>query len=64
MSWRTFRLSEMHRRIDDALRAEQRRRFANPFEIQRLKKLKLAIRDRLAALARSPEQATAMRREH
>ncbi|MCH4152022.1 MAG: YdcH family protein [Sphingobium sp.] len=52
MKWRAFRLHELHRRIDEALRAEQRQSFPNPFEIMRLKKLKLAIKDRLAMLAR------------
>jgi len=52
MSWTAFRLNEMHGRIDEALRAEQRRKLPNPFEITRLKKLKLAIKDRLAMLSR------------
>ncbi len=56
MNWRAFRLHEMHRRIDEALRAEQRRGFPNPFEIMRLK-LKLAIKDRLAMLARKQARA-------
>jgi hypothetical protein len=54
MNWRAFRLHEMHKRIDEALRAEQRHRIPNPFEIMRLKKLKLAIKDRLARLSRTP----------
>lgn len=57
MTWRAFRLTEWHRRIDEALRAEQRRRFPNPFEIVRLRKLKTAIKDRLAAMARKPMPA-------
>lgn len=56
MSWRVFRLHEMHKRIDEALRAEQRNTFPNPFEVMRLKKLKLALKDRLAALARTPRR--------
>ena len=52
MSDTTFRLLERHQRLDDHLRRAQSRRFADPFEIMRLKKLKLAIRDRLARLAR------------
>lgn len=51
MSDRTFRLLERHQKLDDALRRAQRRRWADPFEVARLKKLKLAIKDRLARLA-------------
>ena len=57
MSWRSFRLTELHRRIDDLIRNEQRRTVPNPFEIMRLKKLRLAIKDRLASLTRTPEKA-------
>lgn len=57
MNWRSFRLHERHKRIDDALRLEQRRTFPNPFEIMRLKKLKLDIKDRLADLRRTPTRA-------
>ena len=52
MSDRIFRLLERHRRVDDALRDAQRRRWVDPFEIVRLKKLKLALQGRLARLAR------------
>lgn len=48
----TFRLLERHQRLDELLRRAQTKRFADPLEIARLKKLKLAIRDRLARLAR------------
>ena len=51
MSDRIFRLLERHQKLDDALRRAQRRRWADPFEVARLKKLKLAIKDRLARLA-------------
>lgn len=57
MSDRIFRLMERHRRLDDLLRLAQSRRLADPFEVMRLKKLKLAIKDRLARLARRPERA-------
>ena len=57
MNWRAFRLHEMHKRIDEALRAEQRRSIPNPFKVMRLKKLKLAIKDRLAMLARKHVRA-------
>jgi hypothetical protein len=43
---------ERHQKLDELLRRAQSRRFTDPFEIGRLKKLKLAIKDRLARLAR------------
>lgn len=52
MSDRLFRLMERHQKLDDRLRAVQRGRFPDPFEIARLKKLKLAVKDRLAAAVR------------
>lgn len=54
MSDRVFRLMERHQKLDEALRHAQRRRLADPFEIVRLKKLKLAIKDRMARLMRRP----------
>ncbi len=57
MNWRAFRLNQIHLRIDDALRAEKRRVVPNPFEILRLKRLKLSIRERLVALALQPKRA-------
>ena len=54
MSDRYFRLLERHQKLDERLRNLQRRRFADPFELARLKKLKLAIKDRLARLIRGP----------
>ena len=52
MSDHAFLLLERHQRLDEQLRRAQARRFADPFEIARLKKLKLAIKDRLARLVR------------
>ena len=52
MSDRLFRLLERHQQIDTELRSAQRRRWVDPFEIARLKKLKLALKDRLARIAR------------
>ncbi|MEY4721786.1 MAG: hypothetical protein RIQ46_1511 [Pseudomonadota bacterium] len=57
MSDRVFRLLERHRKLDDLLRSAQSRRFADPFEIVRLKKLKLAIKDRLSRIVRRPVRA-------
>ena len=50
MSDRVFRLMERHQKLDDLLRLAQRRRWADPFEIARIKKLKLVLKDRLARL--------------
>lgn len=47
MSDRLFRLMERHQKLDEALHRLQRRRWADPLEVARLKKLKLAIKDRL-----------------
>lgn len=57
MSTSVFRLLERHQRLDDRLRLAQSVRRADPFEIARLKKLKLAIKDRIARLARLPKTA-------
>lgn len=48
MSDRVFRLLERHQKLDALLRREQARRWVDPAAIVRLKKLKLAIKDRLA----------------
>ena len=50
MSKLIFRLMSRHQQIDTALRREQARRLPDFARLQRLKKLKLAIKDRLAAL--------------
>ncbi|MCC6826935.1 MAG: YdcH family protein [Novosphingobium sp.] len=57
MSDRVFRLLETHQRLDDQLRLAQSRRVPDPFEVGRLKRLKLAIKDRLARFARTPASA-------
>ena len=54
---RFYRLTELHRQIDDALRRESRRRGVDPFRLLRLKTLKLALRKRLASLSRQPALA-------
>ncbi|BEV02245.1 YdcH family protein [Novosphingobium olei] len=54
MSNLTFRLLERHQKLDAALRLAQTRRWVDPFEIARLKKLKLMVKDRLSRLARRP----------
>jgi uncharacterized protein YdcH (DUF465 family) len=57
MSDTVFRLLERHQKLDERLRLAQRRRWADPFEISRLKKLKLLIKDRLARIARGRRTA-------
>ncbi len=59
MSDRVFRLLERHQKLDEALRRLQAKRWPDTFEIARLKKLKLAIKDRLARLARRPARSRA-----
>ena len=54
MSDRVFRLLERHQKLDELLCRAQRRNWADPFEIARLKKRKLAIKDRLARVAIRP----------
>lgn len=51
MSLSVYRLLERHQRLDERLRLAQARRIVDPFEVGRLKKLKLAIKDRIARLA-------------
>lgn len=57
MSSRLFRLTEIHQRIDDALRREQKRRFPDLFRTMKLKKLKLRTKDLIHRLYRSPRRA-------
>ena len=49
MSDPIFRLMERHQQLDARLQSARTRRWTDPFEIARLKKLKLALKDRLAA---------------
>lgn len=49
MSAYIYRLSVVHRRLDEEIRAEIRRRFPDTIRLLRLKKLRLAVKDRIAA---------------
>lgn len=51
MTLESFRLAVTHQRLDDAIRDESKRSWPDVARIQRLKKLKLAIKDRLNSLA-------------
>ena len=52
MSDHFFRLLERHQRLDGHLRRLQSARWPDPFEIARFKKLKLALKDRLAGFVK------------
>ena len=47
-----YRLSVVHRRLDEEIRAEIRRRFPDSIRLLRLKKLRLAVKDRIATSMR------------
>jgi len=47
-----YRLSVVHRRLDEEVRGEAQRRAPDLARLLRLKKLRLAVKDRLAALMR------------
>ncbi|WP_082594497.1 DUF465 domain-containing protein [Sphingomonas sp. Root710] len=49
MSDRLFRLMEHHQKLDRLLSEARQRRWIDPLEILKLKKMKLAVKDRLAA---------------
>jgi uncharacterized protein len=59
MSNRSFRLLEQHQRLDEELRGELRRSWPSFARIQRLKKMKLAVKDRLQKLMRGKAVQTA-----
>jgi hypothetical protein len=54
MTFSSFRLLQYHQKIDRELRAEMNRRWPDMFRIQKLKRLKLAVKDRLQSHAQSP----------
>jgi hypothetical protein len=52
MSSSTYRLTQTHRRLDDAISREMSRRLPDSLKLLRLKKLRLLVKDRLAKLMR------------
>jgi hypothetical protein len=52
-----YRLTNIHRRLDEQIRRELTRRLPDSLRLLRLKKLKLAVKDRLHALTRQPRGA-------
>lgn len=52
MSSTAYRLTHIHRRLDEAITRELSRRLPDSLKLLRLKKLRLAVKDRLATLMR------------
>ena len=59
MSDQAYRLLERHQKLDERLRALLNLRWPDPFELARIKKLKLALKDRMARLAIGPRRKRA-----
>ena len=57
MTARIFRLTQIHQRIDERLRAEMRKRRSDWLEMARLKKMKLRAKDALHRLMRRGSRA-------
>jgi len=51
MSDRDFRLLQYHQKLDDELRSEMRRAWPSFDRIQRLKRMKLAVKDKLQRMS-------------
>ncbi|MCC6478554.1 YdcH family protein [Sphingorhabdus sp.] len=58
MSEHTFRLMQYHQKLDEELRAELRRSWPSFARIQRLKRMKLAVKDKLQALLSKRRKAS------
>jgi len=52
MSASTYRLTAIHRSLDESIRKEMKRTLPDSLRLLRLKKMKLAVKDRLTALMR------------
>ena len=59
MSDLMFRLTERHQRLDDQIRAEQAQRWPDAGRLAQLKRMKLAIKDRLARIMTRPQRTSA-----
>jgi hypothetical protein len=57
MSSVAYRLTRIHRSLDDAIRLEMERRLPDSLRLLRLKKLRLAVKDRLTAMLRKGRPA-------
>ncbi len=54
-----FRLTVIHRRLEDEIKRELKKRLPDTFRLLRLKKLKLAVKDRLYAQMRGKRRVSA-----
>ncbi len=54
-----YRLSVIHRRLEDEIGRELKKRFPDDFRLLRLKKLKLAVKDRLHVHMRRERRVSA-----
>ena len=52
-----YRLTVIHRKLDDEIGRELKRRFPDTMRLLRLKKLRLAVKDRLFRLVPQPRSA-------
>lgn len=50
MSASTYRLTHIHRSLDDAIAREMKARIPDSLRLLRLKRLKLSVKDRLSGL--------------
>jgi uncharacterized protein len=57
MSPKSFRLMQYHQHVDAQLRAEINRRWPDMLRIQKLKKLKLKVKDQLASIVGINQQS-------
>jgi hypothetical protein len=57
MTMATYRLTRIHRSLDDAIILETSRRSPDSLKLFRMKKLRLVVKDRLAALMRRTPSA-------
>ena len=55
MSTQVYRLTLAHQNLDEAIRREMTRPLPDSIRLLRLKKLRLAVKDRLAALMGRPK---------
>ena len=58
MTARMYRLTEIHQKIDDHLRSEQKRKAPDQLQISHLKRMKLRAKDMLHRLHLSQRRAT------